>query len=293
MYATGDKSEIGKIAESVSKIKRAQTPLQRGIGILAWLIFAVVMVIIVGILILGIMRNEPLLPMLILSAAVAVGAVPESLPIVLTVILAIGAERIASKKGIVKKLSAAETLGSATLIMTDKTGTLTLADMRLVGIHPIASLLSGSSPKEEKEFSHEQRKLLELTLSNVDVSIENPKAPEEKWSLKGRPFEVNIVKACQLEGIPLDGVVTGSSSLVLPFNSTNKFSVALRDADYVLLGAPDILLKRSNISKEEYLRLESWMEAVSREGKRLVGLLCLPKKRSIRKWVSRRKTRRA
>src|SRR3989344_5264400 len=134
VYGTGNETEIGKIASVVSQTTRTKTPLQRGVGHLAWFIFFIVCIIVSGILVLGITRGEPLVPMLILSAAVAVGAVPEALPIALTVILAIGALRIAEKKGVVRKLAAAETLGSTTLIMTDKTGTLTLADMQLVSV---------------------------------------------------------------------------------------------------------------------------------------------------------------
>lgn len=273
VYATGNSTEIGRIAGAVSKIKRVETPLQKGIGNLAWIIFGLVVVIVVGILLLGLSRGEPLLSMLVLSVAVAVGAVPEALPIVLTVILAIGAERIASKKGIVRKLAAAETLGSATLIMTDKTGTLTLADMQLVGIHPTASLLSQElHPGDTSTFSEEQKKLLKLSLSNVDVSVENPDQEKEKWVFRGRPFEVNIVKSARLHGVALDSMFSLSSSLVLPFNSTNKFSVSQFDGEYVIMGAPEILLKRSKISKDKYLKLESWIEKTSREGKRLIGL---------------------
>ncbi|MDO8686797.1 MAG: cation-transporting P-type ATPase [Candidatus Berkelbacteria bacterium] len=287
VYGTGNETEIGKIASVVSKTKRTATPLQRGIGRLAWFIFFIVCIIVVGILILGLTRGELLIPMLILSAAVAVGAVPEALPIALTVILAIGAERIANKKGIIRKLTAAETLGSTTLIMTDKTGTLTLADMQLVSVNEVSKILGRHLPKEEenissKTFSSEQKTLLELSLLNVDVSIENPEEDKSKWVFRGRPFEVNIVKACRTHNISLDAISSLStnftSSIVLPFNSTNKFSVALKDNNYVVMGAPDILLSRSSISKEEYLQIESWIEEVSREGKRLIGIATIPKK---------------
>src|SRR3990167_9127817 len=162
VYGTGNETEIGQIASVVSKTTRTKTPLQKGIGRLAWLIFFIVCLIVTLILILGITRGESLIPMLILSVAVAVGAVPEALPIALTVILAIGSERIASKKGIVRKLTAAETLGSTTLIMTDKTGTLTLADMQLVGVHSKATLVSEQIHKKEattayKFFSADQK----------------------------------------------------------------------------------------------------------------------------------------
>ncbi len=278
VYATGNTTEIGKIAGIVSKVNRGETPLQRAVGHLAWFIFATVIFIVIGILILGIMRGEPLVPMLVLSAAIAVGAVPEALPIALTVILAIGALRIASKKGIIRKLSAAETLGSTTLIMTDKTGTLTLADMQLVGIHSVTSLLAGhSDDMRDKTFSLDQKKLLELALLNVDVSVENPKDNEKDWVFRGRPFEVNIVKACRKHNIPLDILFSKNSFLCLPFNSTHKFSVAEKDGTHVVMGAPDILLQKANISKEEYLQLESWIEATSREGKRLIGIATFPK----------------
>ena len=181
VYATGDSTEIGKIAGIVSATRRVETPLQKGIAHLAWLIFIVVIVIVIGILILGVTRGEPLLPMLVLSAAVAVGAVPEALPITLTVILAIGSLRIANKKGIVRKLSAAETLGSTTLIMTDKTGTLTLADMQLVGIETSDMLLSGKTDAiDSTTLSHNQKHLLEFSLRNIDVSVENRKEEKEK-----------------------------------------------------------------------------------------------------------------
>jgi len=279
VYATGNSTEIGKIAGIVSATSRIKTPLQKGIGHLAWLIFAVVCVLVTGILILGIMRGESLIPMLLLSSAVAVGAVPEALPIAFTVILAIGAERIAKNKGIIRKLTAAETLGSTTLIMTDKTGTLTLADMQLVSVNEVAKILGGRLYKEDgKVFSHEQKTLLELSLLNVDVSIENQDENKDKWIFRGRPFEVNIAKACRLHNIPLDVISSLTSHIILPFNSTNKFSVAEKDDSYVVMGAPDVLLSRSNISKEEYLQIESWIDETSREGKRLIGIGILEKK---------------
>jgi magnesium-transporting ATPase (P-type) len=157
--------------------------------------------------------------------------------------------------------------------MTDKTGTLTLADMQLTGIYGIHHILDSQNFLEkEKGFSAEQKSLLELALCNVDVSVENPNEDKMKWSFKGRPFEVNIVKACRLHGISLHSLSSSISHLVLPFNSTNKFSVAEKDKTYILMGAPDILLKKSSLSKEEYLKIEEWIEKESREGKRIIGI---------------------
>lgn len=277
--ATSNDTEIGKIAGIVSGIERSETPLQKGVSRLAWFIFLIVIFVVIGIFALGIMRGEAVLSMLILSSAVAVGAVPEALPIVLTMILAIGSTRIADKKGIIRKLSAAETLGSSTLIMTDKTGTLTLADMQLVGIYTKDTILSlNTGAIENKSFSQDQKKLLEYSLLNIDVSVENLNLPKSEWVFKGRPFEINIAKACRLHDVSLDNIAYNNTALILPFNSTNKFSISENNTHYIVMGAPDILLKKSNMTKEEYILFEEWINNTSKEGKRLIGLASFPKK---------------
>ncbi|OGN29945.1 MAG: hypothetical protein A3A33_01320 [Candidatus Yanofskybacteria bacterium RIFCSPLOWO2_01_FULL_49_25] len=256
--ATGNATEIGKIASVVLATHRVKTPIQKGVTSLSWLIFAIVSVIVGLIFLLGISRGASTIEMLILSAAVAVGAVPEALPIALTVILAIGAERIAARKGIVRKLAAAETLGSTTIIMSDKTGTLTKADMRLVEIYPVTE--------------PDQRHILELAVYNIDVFVENPHDPEDTWKFSGRPFEVNIAKACVKRAISLKRILENKSFLRIPFNSTNKFSVAYDDSRYIVMGAPDVLLKRSTMAKDEYVRLEEWIQKTSSEGKRILAV---------------------
>lgn len=277
VYATGNNTEIGKIAGIVSKVERSETPLQKSVSKLAWFIFGLVLIIVLGILFLGISRGQALLPMLVLSSAVAVGAVPEALPIVLTVILAIGATKIANKRGIVRKLSAAETLGSATLIMTDKTGTLTKADMQLVDLKTKNSIINNIKDFDKNNFDADEKSLIEASLNNVDVIVENINDEKSKWSLKGRPFEVNIVRSAILHGIEVDSIFESKKNIILPFNSTNKFSVALENDIYTIMGAPDILLKLSQLNKDEYMRIMDFIEETSNQGKRLIGLARLKK----------------
>ncbi len=277
VFATGNNTEIGKIAGIVSKIDRVKTPLQKGIDHIAWIIFILVIAIVGVLFVLGVSKGIPILPMLILSSAVAVGAVPESLPIAMTVILSLGAEQLAKKKGIIKKLSATETLGSTTLIMTDKTGTLTMADMKLTGIYDRNMILNNKEADMEK-VSETQKSLLAHAILNTDITIENINDEKNKWVFRGRPFEINIVKACRDYGISLDKFISNIATVILPFNSTNKFSVGKHGEKYSVLGAPDILLKRSNLSKEEYMLFEEWISKTSREGKRIIGVANLPKK---------------
>lgn len=270
---TGSKTEIGKIAEIVSSTDRVATPIQKGVSQLSWYIFILTMFIVLAIFIFGVFRGEPVFHMLILSAAVAVGAVPESLPIALTVILSVGAERIASKKGIVRKLATAETLGSTTLIMTDKTGTLTKADMQLVGVHTFDMLAKENySESSITHLSENQKEILKLALHNIDVIVQNPNDKEKDWKFTGHPFEVNIAKASALHGISLKGIVLDENFLHIPFNSSNKFSVSKKSHKYIVMGAPDILLKKSNADKDTYLKILSWIQDASINGKRLIAV---------------------
>lgn len=270
VVATGINTEIGKIAGLVSGTKQAKTPIQKGLEKISWIIFAIVLVIVVGIFILGIYRGEPLFDMLILSVAVAVGAVPEALPIALTVILSIGAERIAKKQGVTRTLIAAETLGSTSLIMTDKTGTLTEANMKLVGVYTVKEL--NEDAENGNQYTSDDSAILTLALHNVDVLIENPHDPVSEWTFKGKPFEVHIVKTAREKGIDITGIQHNNTSLVIPFSSTHKFSVSRQKSHLVVVGAPDILLARAHMDKDTFLRLETWITEASNEGKRLIAI---------------------
>ena len=260
VIGTGSNTEIGKIAELVSSTNFPKTPIQKGLDKLSWIIFALVVIVVVYIFILGVSGGEPFFEMLILSVAVSVGAVPEALPIALTVILSKSAERIAKKRGIVRTLIAAETLGSTTIIMTDKTGTLTEANMKLIDI-------------QSNESDSETEDLLTMALTNIDVLVENPEANSEEWIFKGRPFEVNIAKTAREQGIDISALNKNrSQNILIPFNSTNKFSVSKDEKSFIIMGAPDILLARSKISKDEFLKVESQITKFSNEGKRLIAI---------------------
>lgn len=267
----GSNTEIGKIAELVASTSFTKTPIQKGLDKLSWIIFALVVAIVIGIFVLGISRGEPVFQMLILSVAVSVGAVPEALPIALTVILSKSAERIAKKQGIVRTLVAAETLGSTTLIMTDKTGTLTEANMKLVGIYTLPDLLFSKSGVHNADA--ETNDILSMALTNIDVLVENPEDSIKNWLFKGKPFEVNIAKTARDNGIDISSLrKSKSNNILIPFNSTHKFSVSRDEKSFIVMGAPDVLLARSKISKDEFAKIESHINNFSTEGKRLIAV---------------------
>lgn len=286
--AVGMNTEFGKIAELVEGTKREKTPLAKTLSSLAWSITFIVVVLVLLVFLLGILRGELLLEMFLISIAIAVAAIPEALPIALTAVLAIGVEQLAKRHGIMRSLTAAETLGSTTVIMTDKTGTLTKAELTLVDIKTTEELLKGEAETEHTPTGHlsaEHKDVLMLASFASDVVVENPEEEPKNWRMVGNPLETSIVQVAAGYGIEYVSQGERGITAVVPFSSAHKFSVhaavvsltsslAPQKEGYahIILGAPDILLQRSTISKNDYLALEERLEEESRAGKRLVGV---------------------
>jgi Ca2+-transporting ATPase len=129
--ATGPHSGLGRLAGLVQDTRQRRTPLQERMRRLSALLVVSVLVLTVVVVVLGLLRGEPLVEMLVVGASLTVAAVPESLPAVITVGLATGARRMARRSAVVRRLSAVETLGSVSVIATDKTGTLTHGSLRV------------------------------------------------------------------------------------------------------------------------------------------------------------------
>lgn len=131
---TGKDTEIGKIAKLLASHKKETTPLQKSIDKIGKIITYVVLSVCVIILTIELIKGDNLIDAIMLSIALAVAAIPESLPAVITIILALGVQQLAKRKCIIKHLHAVETLGSCQVICTDKTGTLTMNKMQVVNV---------------------------------------------------------------------------------------------------------------------------------------------------------------
>lgn len=286
--SSGSNTEIGRIAQLVADTKRKKTPLQLSIGRIAWFITAGLTFIVGSIFALGIYRGENMSDMFLVSVAIAVSAIPEALPVALTVTLAVGVERLVKRKGVVRKLSAVESLGSTTVILTDKTGTLTQAKMEMRDILTTEylknNITSQMNPKEG--LRKEQVDILKLALINTDILIENPNDNPKNWIIQGNPLELNIVKHSARYDI---FITTLKKSInyrkVLEFSSKYKFSATyverseefewddLRGNDFIaVLGAPDILLDKSKVNKNDYIKIKDAIEKLSNDGMRIVGV---------------------
>lgn len=284
--ATGLHTQIGRIAALMADTTSERTPLQKAISSLARVIIVAIGLIVAAVFAIGVHSGQPLYELLLISIAIIVGAVPEALPIGLTAVLAVGVERIAAQKGIMRSLTAAETLGSTTLIITDKTGTLTQAKMNLANVLSLQTLADAqfTAPKPALRYNHEQKALLKMALANSDVTIANPTAAPKDWELAGSPLEVNLVRAAALHGVQLTAIEKEAVTVCVPFNSTNKFSVsqipesfvpehqASNTTTYVVMGAPDVLLKRAAIDTESATTIEQSIHTLSEAGYRVIGI---------------------
>lgn len=256
-------TELGKIASLVKEARSEETPLQtavRRFSMRAGILLGGLTMLIFGI---GITLGHSRLEMFLISIAIAVSAVPEGLPIALTVILAMGVERMAKKNGVIRKLVAAEALGSTTVILTDKTGTLTMAKMELEKILPVQE--------------NEEKRLLELAILNTNVLVENPNDPSSEWRVSGRIMETALVRHAAGRGITVNETKNKLQILnFLPFNALNKFSIALiheRGKHFlVFFGAPDTLIAHSELNAEEKTEMLERINELAFSGKHVLGL---------------------
>ncbi|TAL19816.1 HAD family hydrolase [Patescibacteria group bacterium] len=263
--ATGLATEFGRIAKLVTHKGQEPTPLQRAVSRFAAWAGAVLTLLVAALFTYGVAIGWSPLEMFLIAVAVAVSAIPEGLPVALTVILAVGVERLAKRKAIVRKLLAAESLGSTTVILTDKTGTLTQAKITLSSIHP----LRGKGSEAERE-------LLQTALANTDIALENPGDPPSAWRLVGRPLEAAIVRAAAERGLVISKAAELSPLRRLPFDSEKKYSAALVHIDgkrmLLILGAPEILAAACRLEDAGRRRLLLEVEAEARAGARVLGV---------------------
>jgi Ca2+-transporting ATPase len=242
---TGIETEIGKITELIKETKEEKTPYQKKLAYLSKIIGIVIALICFGIFIEGLISGGDPVEMFITAVAVAVAAIPEGLPVAMTVILALGMQRILKKGGLIRKLSSAETLGNTSVICTDKTGTLTEGKMKSDKIVTGADII-----KKQKD---EKTEFLSLKIAGLTSAafIENYKSPKEDWIIRGRPTDKALLEAAIEKQIPeLIGERKIKKIAEIPFNTINKFIVSVFEQDnntfLFVSGAPERILERSN-----------------------------------------------
>lgn len=273
---TGGDTEIGKIAEELGAEDTVVTPIQRNVAHLAHLVAFMAVAAILLIVGLGIIRGQELVEMLTIAIAIAVSAVPEGLPAAVAVVLAVGMERLLARGGLVKNLQAAETLGSTTVIMTDKTGTLTEAKMRVSDLITPSRVLGDTSDGEHD--------LLRFAVDASDAYLETSDGRE---SIQGRPVEKAILKIALERGLHDEVARIGENRKDYSvFSSDRKYAASLSkvgEKTYIILtGAPEIIRELSShvfiggkdekLSDEYIKKLAEEQRKRSSNGERLIGV---------------------
>ena len=239
VVATGKNAEIGRIASLLDKEKTETTPLQNGLNKLGEIITFIVLAIAIIIFIVDVIfSNLGYIDSFLTAVAIAVAAIPESLPAVVTIILSLGVMRLAKKNAIVKKLHAVETLGCCEVICSDKTGTITQNKMSVekvcVGLNFYHNLKQFNAPQ-----NHE---LINCMLLCNDASLEND-------TYLGDPTETALIRFCEKFNISKNKLNTNYKRIKeLPFDSNRKLMSTINKVDNTFVqytkGAVDELLSR-------------------------------------------------
>ncbi len=260
----GVETEIGKIALIVGESKEGKTPYQKKLSKFSKIIGIFIAIASIFIFIEGILTGGEVLEMFITSVAVAIAAIPEGLPVAMTVILAIGMRKILKKKGLVRKLVAAETLGSTSVICTDKTATLTQGKIKLTKI---------ISYTKDESFIYKG-----MALCN-EAFIEDEDKVKDKWIVRGRPTDKAILTAAVEKGFYPSELKKQFETLdELPFDNKVKFLAGIykdRKTKEKLLfvsGAPEKLIEMSELTKIEKEKWEKDLEKLASQGYRTIGI---------------------
>ncbi len=257
VVATGMGTEFGKIAQMLETVETSRTPLQENldkVGRILAIVALIVVAIIVGI---GLWRGQPLIEMVVFGIALAVAVVPEALPAVVTISLAIGVQRMVKRNALVRRLPAVETLGSTTVICSDKTGTLTKDEMTAREIFVAGQTIhvSGAGYEPQGQFLRDGRpippseplkRLLQATALASDARLVYDEA-EGRWHLQGDPTEGALVVAAakaELKKAELDSRWPRENEI--PFSSEAKRMTTLHRGPQGVVayakGAPEVIL---------------------------------------------------
>ncbi|MEW6429795.1 MAG: cation-transporting P-type ATPase [Thermodesulfobacteriota bacterium] len=267
--ATGDATEVGRISSLIAETEDLATPLTRKIARFSTIMLYAILALAALTVAVGMLRGQPLFDMFMAAVALAVGAIPEGLPAAVTITLAIGVGRMAKRRAIIRKLPAVETLGSTTVICTDKTGTLTENQMTVqeiaaggrryqvggTGYDP----RTGAITRDGRPIAGDAPALVEClragALCNDSVLVEAAGV----WQIQGDPTEGALLTAARKFGLAPEKLQEEYPRRdAIPFESEHQYMATLhetgRDGDRViyLKGSVEALLGRSSSQLDEH-----------------------------------------
>ena len=298
VVATGGETELGHINQMMSDIEKHRTPLMVQMDKLGKTIFITILVMMVALFVFSLLFRDMAVSELVLSLiSLAVAAVPEGLPAIISIILSLGVQAMARRKAIIRKLPTVETLGAMTVICSDKTGTLTMNEMTVKALitadttyrvegdsyEPVGNIHPVDDPTP---VSVTQGSLLERYLRTIDLCNDSQLIKDEQglWKITGGPTE-GALKVLAAK-IPLPPLNTEMRSKI-PFDSQYKYMSTLYrlgDEEVILItGAPDVLFRlcqfqqtNSGLQPFDQSYWEGKIEEYAREGLRMVAAAWKP-----------------
>ncbi|MFC2122708.1 cation-translocating P-type ATPase [Bacteroidota bacterium] len=297
VFGTGMSTEVGRIATSIQEVQPEKTPLQLSIGKLSRLLVGLFLGVCTLLVVVGLLQGLGWLEMFLLAVAAAVSAIPEGLPAVVTVVLAMGMRIMANRNAIVRRLVAVETLGSATVICSDKTGTLTLNEMMVRKLYIDGQWIevTGQGYEPQGEFYRDGHNLHSesgtplASMLRIGALCNDALLTEEEdgYDILGDPTEGALVVAAAKAGINKEKLENNSPRLdEIPFQSERQYMATLHPLDgnrvaYVK-GAVERLLPMSQyllshdgvipLSEADIDRIMQANEAMAGQALRVIGI---------------------
>jgi len=256
VVATGMATEFGRIAELLADVDQARTPLQQNLDRVGSILARAAGVVVLLVVALGLLRGQPWLEMLLFGIALAVAVVPEALPAVVTISLALGLQRMARRNALIRRLPAVETLGSTSVICTDKTGTLTRNEMtvRRLWVADAAWEVEGSGYEPVGDFvvdgasAAPSAAVADLLTGAALASDAELRDADGTWTVTGDPTEGALVVAAAKAGLAKDALEASSPRVgEIPFTSGTKRMTTLHERAGATVaytkGAPEAVLR--------------------------------------------------
>ena len=279
----GNKTEAGSIANLISNTETLETPLTKKMLRFSNILLYIILILAGITFVVGLIRSMSVVDMLMASVALAVGAIPEGLPAAITITLAIGVSRMAKRKAIIRKLPAVETLGSTTIICSDKTGTLTENKMTVKSIYVPSKKYeltgNGYNPEGKIVDYDKNISLLECLRAGVLCNDSYLIVSDNEWDVSGDPTEGCLLVSAAKAGITRDSLGEHKRINVIPFESERQYMATLNsnniESIIYIKGSSETILSKchklfggNKIDKEAVL---SVVEEFARNGKRVLA----------------------
>ncbi|SHF04997.1 potassium and/or sodium efflux P-type ATPase [Modicisalibacter ilicicola DSM 19980] len=293
----GDRTEIGRISELIASAEVLATPLTRKIAHFSQLLLYAILGLAAITFLIGLWHGDAWIDLFMAAVALSVAMIPEGLPAVLTITLALGVARMAKRRAIIRRLPAVETLGSTTVICSDKTGTLTRNEMTVqklwaggetfdisgVGYAPEGDIRQG----EQIASVQDNRALSELLLAGWLCNDSLLKQDEEGWKIQGDPTEGALLVAARKAGVDSAQSLEAHPRLdSIPFESQHQYMATLHGGEKPLIymkgSAESILARCDRVLNADGSHkaldsdaIEAQVKAIASQGQRVLAFACL------------------